>query len=217
MIDLTLRVLSFAILLQTIEIISIRDSWKIWQGVISDRLFAGIIAVQAAAAILNLLSPNSICTAILFLCATANIYKWRGFFNGGSDAMAFVILLGCLIPHKVGIYLIMAQVVLSYFVAGVVKAKNKSWWTGQTLWGILHHSAYAVPEFIRQRTNQKVAQGLAIATVLFELSAPLVFVSKRFAAGFVLIAIGFHFANFVILGLNRFVWVWGAGLLLLIN
>jgi hypothetical protein len=99
---------------------------------------------------------------------------------------------------------------LSYFVAGAAKLAQKKWRRGLALQEILLHSnAVRKVAWIQILAEKRNIIFLASwAVVLFEISFPLVLLNGRWAMFYLLIGVFFHFANFLIFGLNRFFWAW---------
>ena len=144
--------------------------------------------------------------------------RFRGSFNGGSDSMTFVVLIGLGITElrsihpiflDLGALYIAFQSVMSYFIAGIVKFKNSQWRSGFALSIFTTCSAYELPiRFKSIGTNKKLMMVLSWLIILWESSTPLWLVSKPSALIFIMIALFFHLSNFIFFGLNRFVFAW---------
>ncbi|MCB0348082.1 MAG: HTTM domain-containing protein, partial [Bdellovibrionales bacterium] len=140
---------------------------------------------------------------------------WGGSFNGGSDYMTILVLLtstsAFLLPqysHYIWIYL-GVQVVLSYFISGVVKLKQPTWRSGESLLYLIQSSNYQIPDKTKHLiTNKKVAAALSWVVIIFEISSPLVLLSPNICFFYLVIATTFHIANFYVFGLNRFIFAW---------
>jgi hypothetical protein len=145
-------------------------------------------------------------------------FRHRGAFNGGSDSMTSLILISTtllhLFPGKEGWIRILLgycgmQTVFSYFIAGVVKARNTEWWTGRALQVFLNFSSRTPPDPLVGIAGMSTMSRLAaVGVILFELSFPLSLLHPRFALGFFVLGLMFHYANHRIFGLNRFFWAW---------
>lgn len=146
--------------------------------------------------------------------------RFRGTFNGGSDYMTIIVLavvslslifrsdpiiaLGCL-------WYLALQTVLSYFVAGVVKVRQKNWRSGRALPAFLASAVYASsPAMKAAYSNRLLMLFASWAIIVFELAFPLVFVSPVLVVPVLFAAFMFHGANCFVFGLNRFLFAWAA-------
>jgi hypothetical protein len=160
--------------------------------------------------------------ATLLVSSAWLTWRSRGPVCGGSDSMFFQVQLGLFVAAlgildpvltKLGLGWIAAQSVLSYFLAGLGKLRNAGWRTGAALQHLFASPGpYVLWAGVRPWANSPVlCVALAWSVVLFELAFPLLLVlpgtGKLMFLG---AALGFHLANAVVLGLNRFVWAWAA-------
>lgn len=238
---LTTRLISFAVVLQGIEILLLKKYWSekgIWNwealredyrqtpGVLlsithfllKEKVFVGLVVLQIILAVANIIDPHARITLWILMLSIIQLSRWRGFFNGGSDSMTFVILLSCVFmgffleEQKIQLgflWYIALQATLSYFVAGVSKAKSKSWWNGKELSLLMTHTSYAIPMTVKNFLNRPLGAKLAsLGLILFECSFPLAFINKQFAIVYLSAAVIFHLINFYVLGLNRFFFAW---------
>lgn len=146
----------------------------------------------------------------LWLSTVLIAVRMRGTFNGGSDMMTAVVL-GCLAlgNTKFGIYYLIVQVTASYVVAGAVKFMNQDWRKGTALAHFMRTRTYGAPKWAGQIASVKwLAFLLSWFIILFECSFPLAFLSRELFVIFACLGIGFHLINFLVLGLNRFFWIW---------
>jgi len=140
--------------------------------------------------------------------------RFRGNFNGGSDAMTMATLVSLafsLVELKtpIGFYLLAFHCTLSYFTAGIVKLKNKSWRSGSALQVFLTHSNYPVPAKVQKLAKQKIFISISsLLVIFFECTFPLVWLFPKFTGLYIILAIFFHIINYFCLGLNRFVFAW---------
>jgi hypothetical protein len=208
--------------------------------VLSDRGFLLVLLVQAILSAVCAITGQLIFCVPLFLTTFLCCLRWRGTFNGGSDYMTMVILLSLALAWvfrnfeaatSVALGYIAIQVLLSYFVAGVVKLKEPEWRDGRALSVFL--TAF-IPEgdvplgqrpglqsmswFFSLVQQLSALRGLCAVLgwgiLIFELSAPsLLLASDRpqVVAVWLMGAAVFHFMNALVLGLNRFFWAWIAG------
>jgi len=230
----TARLLAGSIAVQASEMLVVRrafgdDGPFVWRvarerGALDRVLTHGFIALQVAELMLALLL--SCCSSPwvvgpLFVCALLTTLRFRGGYNGGSDAMTIVVLLGLTVAtlarelgandvwQRVGLGYIAAQLVLSYFVAGCAKLRDAAWRQGDALGRLVRTRQYAVPSrFAHWLSWPLCSRVLGTFVVLFELATPLVFVEPHVAYGFFAVSAGFHLAIAIVLGLNRFVWAW---------
>ena len=146
----------------------------------------------------------------------------RGPVCGGSDSMLFQVQLGLLIAScgflepvliKLGLGWIVAQSVVSYFLAGVSKLRTAGWWNGRALKRLLRSDGpYRIFAPARKLASSRpFCAVLGGGMVLFELVFPAVLILPS-EGKLVLLTAGcaFHVANALVLGLNRFVWAWVA-------
>ena len=129
---------------------------------------------------------------LLILCCLNFIYLCP---NHVFQEMAFIYLA--------------LQVIMSYFIAGLVKIINPDWRSGQALKDIFHFSAYPMSEAMRSlkdKANLLLVSSWFIIAV--ELLFPCIFINQIFLCVFLVIAFSFHVANTVIFGFNRFLWIW---------
>ncbi len=109
------RLIAIAVILQTLELLTIRrmmsDSgiwiWavlkrdfeflrqpaqKTLQFLLSYPNFIGVLLLQLTVGVVLLLLPNPWCLALLLLTSFLVTLRWRGSFNGGSDSMTIILL-----------------------------------------------------------------------------------------------------------------------------
>lgn len=147
--------------------------------------------------------------ALLSVLAVA--IAFRGTYNGGSDAM-LVIVLGALAlasvgQARVGMAYAAAQLVLSYFVAGVAKLRDRAWRDGRALPILAALPQYNVPPRLAALLAT-APRAAAWAMLAFECGFPLALLGGKLAIGFLVAGAAFHLANAVCFGLNRFLWTW---------
>jgi hypothetical protein len=176
----------------------------------------GLVAVQlahgGAAGALLVLGPGP-WAAVALLAHVLVCMRWRGTFNGGSDQLKVVVLSGLTVAAvhpalaPLGLAYVASQVVLSYFVAGVVKVMVPMWRSGDALYRLAALPRYAVSAGAA-RTLARGAWPLAWGLMLLELLFPLVFAGPRMALLLLTGTLLFHVVNAAVLGLNRFLWAW---------
>lgn len=204
------RLISVAILLQTFEFFFVPEwSWDVLRleipRVLHPLLKSNkmLLVIRLLAAFGALFFGEPLFVAILLLSTWAIAIRWRGTFNGGSDAMTFLILaawlLAACVPELESVCLLYVaiQLVLSYFVAGLAKAFNPQWRNGEALSYFFSQSGFQ----ISHRTSICLSWILMAIECLF----PLAFFAPTL---FVVTALAFHIANVYIFGLNRFFFAW---------
>ena len=172
-----------------------------------------LLVVQLAAAIALPLVAHPAPAFVALGCALAIAIRFRGSYNGGSDAMLVVVLLGLGIARagwpRVGLAYIAAQLVLSYVLAGFAKLRDPRWRDGSAFEVLAALPAYAVPPAIaRLLARPAIGRAAAYATLAFECGFPLALLDPRVATVMLAIGAGFHLANAIAFGLNRFLWTW---------
>ncbi|MCD8519773.1 MAG: HTTM domain-containing protein [Alphaproteobacteria bacterium] len=156
-------------------------------------------------------------TLALFINALFILHRFQGPYNGGSDRMGLLILCClCLVQfmpaahgREVVFGYLALQLILSYFISGLVKIVNPDWRSGRALQDVFLFSAYPASENLRGWAQRPQTLRLAAwAVMLFELAFPLLFLTKVTLLIALVIAFSFHLANAYFFGLNRFVWTW---------
>lgn len=180
------------------------------------RMLELILVVRQALLILLLISSNWIWIFLFILVELVWLVLFRGNFNGGSDFMRVIAATALLISRlglepkwqHVGMWYLALQSVSSYFVAGWVKVKSASWRNGSAIVGFLRSSLIGSSNIFASKLNSNVATVGTCGFLLLECTFPLVWLSSRLALYYVCMALAFHVANFILFGLNRFVWIW---------
>lgn len=178
------------------------------------RLFAPRLALALCLAIG--FAPGAAEAGLVLLSALA-LRRFQGPYNGGSDRMTLLTLCCLLLARiaptpriaELALGYLALQLVLSYALAGAAKLANPEWRNGRALADLLAFSVYPVSGDLRglARFRGPLA-GLGRVVMLFELLFPLALFDAR-ALGFALaLAAAFHLSNALLLGLNRFLWIW---------
>lgn len=140
-------------------------------------------------------------------------FKTEGAFNGGSDYMTILTLITLFLSYtfkgnNLFVNYLALQLILSYFLAGVVKLKSESWRHGHAVKELFIGPNYAPPTIIKKIvSNNRVSLILCWIVIILELFFPFMFLTKNI---WIIFAFGsiFHFFNFLCFGLNRFFWAW---------
>jgi uncharacterized membrane protein len=184
-------------------------------GVVGDLVFASpwpVLAVQLASAVAL---PWTSCAVVPWLAFATTFLisiRFRGTYNGGSDAMLLVVLLALavartderLAPAALGYAA--AQLILSYAVSGFAKLREPRWRDGTAMDLLVRLPQYGVPpRLIALLTGARAA---SFAMLAFECAFPIALVDPRVCVVVLGIAGVFHVVNAVVFGLNRFLWAW---------
>lgn len=220
------RLISFALVLQTLEFMRIRPfAWTTIEPEIPRVLrpfvqhYSALLYVRLICALLALLFPHAAFAMVLLLTTWLIAVRWRGTFNGGSDSMAIQILIAwsvCLCfpsSAKACVYYIAIQTVLSYAVAGFAKLKQPAWRNGTALsrftqaYSRVPHES---PANLGAVAIQRAPAIWAWIVIAFECSFPLAMLNPSLCLVYIAGGIAFHFVNFYVFGLNRFFFTWMA-------
>ena len=129
-------------------------------------------------------------------------------FNGGSDSMSMVVLMGLSIEvffPKAGLFYIAIQSLMSYLISGFIKIKNADWRSGFALKAYLQISPY-VPLFPSLKSSTySLLSGLVI---VFELFFAFSIVHTPTLEVFLALGLIFHMFVAIVFGLNRFLHIW---------
>jgi hypothetical protein len=241
--DLCARLLGVAVALQSVELLQLRAAWSpggIWTWeVLQDDLrgfpaparsllapllrpfgFTCVVALRLAAAVLLVAAAAPAALPILLAAQVLIGVRWRGAFNGGSDAMTLVVLLGLcvaalapdvLLVQRGALLHIALQAALSYFVAGVVKLRGRRWRDGTALFEFVRCTRYQAPATAqRWLARRPVAVAASWAVMLFDTGFPLALLHPTACHVVLALALLFHLANVWLFGLNRFLFAWAA-------
>jgi hypothetical protein len=104
-----------------------------------------------------------------------------------------------------------SQAVLSYSVAGWAKLLKSSWRSGSYLQGLLRTEMFGHHFAARLLANKSLAQQLSLALITVECAFPLALITGIHGAAILcVLVLCMHLANAYLLGLNLFVWAFGA-------
>ena len=152
---------------------------------------------------------------VLLLLTLLTCVRFRGTFNGGSDYMTVVLLLSLSVARvgpdtlwaSCGLAYAAAQLTLSYFVAGLSKARTRAWRSGEALAQVFASTQYGAPT-VRIAPSPPLLRLGAWGVMIFECAFPAAWLGALPCAALLTVALAFHLANAWLLGLNRFVWAW---------
>jgi hypothetical protein len=182
------------------------------------RPFLALLAIRSLCASWMFVAGDPALAPVLLLSQVAICIRFRGTFNGGSDYMSVLILLalsfaGSPSLTRGALAYIAVQTTLSYCIAGLAKLKQSAWRDGRALGVFLDLATrrHGSPRWIaRAAGTQRRCQLLALALMTFECGFPLAWLDPRVCAAFLAIGLGFHLANSLVFGLNRFFFAWAA-------
>ncbi|SIR96088.1 alpha/beta fold hydrolase [Microbacterium sp. RURRCA19A] len=111
-----------------------------------------------------------------------------------------------------GLWYLSLQGVLSYGVSGWVKLAGRPWREGVAVSGVMRTHTYGHEGVWKVlRRHPRLEKAATASMLAFESSYPLVYVAGPVvSAGYSAVAMAFHAANGVIMGLGRFVWGFAA-------
>lgn len=228
-----------AALLQTIELWLVRATMAddgVWAWSVlrrpgaertSDRVFDArgveitLVLRGGAAAAVPWMPPGPVRAAMLVVLCVSTLLvamRWRGSFNGGSDAMTLHVLVAvtvhAVVPDSDAVaracaWYIAIVAVHSYALAGLAKVVHGPWRDGSALVAFVATAVHAPPTSLVRALGRPAFARVAAWTVMaVELSAPLALLDPRLCVGFAAVAAAFHVGNAWVFGLSRFVLPW---------
>ena len=159
-------------------------------------------------------------TGLLTVLHVLMLIRWRGAFNGGSDFMTLMVLLGLLLASTVsllghpalgwraGFAFITLQAISSYFLSGSVKLLRPEWRSGQAMTLFLNEAVRGPLSTRHWARRPLLARWASWSFILWECAFPLALWQADWALLFCTVAAVFHFLVFWFFGLNRFFWAW---------
>ncbi len=187
---------------------------------LSDRGFAGLLAIDAATAVALVIWPASPILIALVIALQVVVLKRHHMTIDGSDQMMFVVLVACLLGRlgadavstRAAVAFLAAELTLAYVVAGFAKAASSHWRSGVALSVIAQTRMYGQPLVARLMREHPTAGRAAERTVVawesiffVTLTAP-----HPVVIGLLLLGLSFHIGCAIVMGLNRFVWAFAA-------
>ena len=239
----TERLTALALALQTIELLSLRRAWAddgIWRWallapehrqltpplrwalarLLPARPFAAMLWSRLLATLVLAAGAGRGSAPFLLVTQVAIGVRFRGTFNGGSDALSVVLLsalsLVQLLPasalaQKAALLYIAVQVTLSYFMAGLAKLQHTEWRSGDALASFVRDGGYGAPRWLVHALDGRTQTVVLSWAVLgFECTFPLAWSAPSACAVFAGVGLCFHLGTWLLFGLNRFVLAWAA-------
>lgn len=173
-----------------------------------------------AALSLPLWGPTAAATLFLLASQVLISIRHRGAFNGGSDFMTLVVLMGIAVgalatpwvgaalAWKAGLWVISIQALSSYFLSGTVKLRYAGWRDGRALPALLDGGIYGPLAPHSPLRHRQVAMTCSWAFILWEAAFPLAMIDPGITTLWCVIGAVFHFLVWWFFGLNRFFWAW---------
>lgn len=209
------RLAAIAVVVAALELMVVNRAWT--TGVYRGRgMFSApatwlMLIVQLGAGLALPFTATPFVAWAAFATTLAIAARWRGSYNGGSDAMLLVVLFAIALTRMgstIGLAYAAAQLVLSYFLSGVAKLRESQWRRGEALPILVTIPRYGVPAKLAAALSGRAGKLAAWGMLGFELAFPLALVDARVTLAFLAGAALFHLVNAIVFGLNRFLWVW---------
>lgn len=187
----------------------------------NDLNFTILLFLRLIGSFLLIFTPHFSIILFLFFTTLFIAQRFRGAFNGGSDYMTLIILsalsfsafFNTPLTSKGAIWYIAIQSATSYFLAGIVKIKQRNWHNGSALKSFLNSPNYNTASWIKSLIQlSSITLLLSWIIIFFEISFPLIFLINSPQIVIICLICGFifHLINFYLFGLNRFLIIWTA-------
>jgi hypothetical protein len=183
-------------------------------------VFIVLLAADAAVLVSLMVSPSQ---PFLLACAATvqiTVLKRHWLTFDGSDQMVVVILIACFlgcavhghVTARAACSFVAGEVALAYLVAGAYKIRGPLWRSGQAFSLITRTKVFGHPAVARVVHRHPMLGFVATyCVVCWELIFPLALIAPLAVLVTILvIGVVFHVACAVVMGLNRFVWVFVA-------
>jgi hypothetical protein len=182
------------------------------------RPFVALIALRAIFSGWMLTTGDTRLAPFLLLAQVATCVRFRGTFNGGSDYMSVVLLLSLSIASsptltRAALAYVAVQTTLSYCIAGFAKLRSAEWRNGHALATFLElaRQRHGAPPIVTTAlATPRRSQLLALSTLGFECSFPVVWLDPHICAAYLALGLCFHLGDDFVFGLNRFFFAWAA-------
>lgn len=217
-------ILSWNILALDSRFVLTGPSSRMFRVVLGSPGYPALIVLQLIAAVTVIARvdgiPLAACmTTLLLVKLLSNLRNVHGGLDG-SDQMQLVILASLTVytwaadePARVfALWFIAAQAILSYIAAGVAKLASPVWRSGAALTGVMGTDDYGSHRLSQWLSaNPRIAMAACWGVILFECGGPLlIFAGRTPCIIFLACALAFHIAIAAIMGLNNFLWSFGA-------
>jgi hypothetical protein len=187
---------------------------------IGPRAFAALAGLDALVAAGLLMRPSATGLIVTACALQVMLIKRHHMTIDGSDQMMLVVLVACALGRiggdptsvRAAVSFLAAELTLAYVVAGVSKAASEHWRSGNAFGVIAQTRMYGQPASARiVRGHPWVGRAAGYATLgwetlfLVSLTAP-----RGVVVGILAVGLGFHLGCALVMGLNRFLWVFAA-------
>jgi hypothetical protein len=192
---------------------------KIFYISLNDQVYPWLLRLQLITAVFVFIHPSPLLFPVLLITTLLNCLRWRGTFNGGSDFITLTVWIGLVLStqlkdspsiQKAGLWYIALQSCTSYFLAGMIKLRTRSWRNGEALRGFLNSTIYDSGPVVSRLTSPQLFLWASWLIILFESSFPFSLLSPSCLKVFIGAALLFHLANSYFFGLNRFLFAWAS-------
>lgn len=177
-----------------------------------------LLALAVIAKVPGVLLPLCI-TGILGIKLLSHFRHAHGGLDG-SDQMQLIIFASLTVFYwtrdldtkTIALWFIAGQSMLSYLAAGIAKLASPLWRSGDAILGILatdNYGSQVLSSWLR--SNPRLAATVCWSVILFECLGPtLVFAGPVPCLAFLACGLLFHLVVAVTMGLNNFIWSFGA-------
>lgn len=188
----------------------------------SEPFITGVLLARILAGLALLLphpGPADLPASGVILLSCFYISRRSRFGGDGSDQMGMVIAFGVAIMSAgfalddmglagCGVFAIVGQATLAYFVAGAAKLASPVWREGGALLGVMQTQSYGDSFAARfARNRPEFCTFVCWTTIITEMLFPSVLViPPSLAIASLACFAAFHFSNAWFMGLNAFVW-----------
>lgn len=190
---------------------------KIFSLFFSAKAFSFWQWLRIACALMLFFQPRLEIVLVLLFVHVLGLFRFRGSFNGGSDALTLIVFIGTSFSLAMaesrwaagGLWYIAFQLCFSYAKAGWTKLRQRTWRQGQALGTFIASPKYQSTSVTRLlASSPRILLISSWALMLFELSFPLALLSPNGAWAYTGLGFLFHLANVYTFSLNRFLWAW---------
>jgi hypothetical protein len=140
--------------------------------------------------------------------------------EGGDGQLALIALSAVSITTLVcdssvdhaGLIFIAFQLSLAYFVSGIHKLRSEVWRSGRAMSTIMATQTFGTPSFGEWLAQRRIiALFMSWSVILWEVTFPVALIAPAsISVAYLICGCLFHISVAVLMGLNRFVWAFGA-------
>lgn len=208
-----------------------RTAWPLWnwsllEGATSPWVWDAALVAWGAAALALAAGLCSRRAALIAWALSVSVLNVNYFAHNGGDrlrtmALLLLALTPCAATWSVEAWrrgrrlqkaytapwplrLVLLQLVVIYFFSGVLKEKGTTWQSGEALWLVMTNAAWTRWSYLDLPVWPWLAQALTWITLAWELTFPVLLLSRRTRVPALLIGAWFHLATGVLLKLGMF-------------